>query len=93
MGGASKPMLDVREALGMTNAIEPSEIERAIEIVTYSRSTHQSWIDYINAYRGDPAALKAETDIAGDLVHHAARVERYDHVLSVLQRVKEQMTK
>lgn len=65
-----------------------ADVERAIEICTHSRKTHVEWRNYLVQW-GHDAEVQQQAEIAGDLEHQTSRIERYDHVLSVLRQALE----
>jgi hypothetical protein len=58
-----------------------SDVQRAIEIVTESRRTHETWLAWYAAY---PDREQEHAETCGDSGHHQKCIEGYNHVLDVL---------
>ncbi len=58
-----------------------ADIERAIEIVSHSRATHESWLIW---YAQRPEEETKHADTCGDSDWQRRCIADYDHVLSVL---------
>lgn len=63
-----------------------ADIERAIDIVTDSRRSHESWLIW---YERQPTEEVNYADTCGDSGWHRQCISGYDHVLSVLRAVRD----
>ena len=69
----------------MSSACSKDDIEKAIEIIKDSRRSHETWLIW---YEREPAGEAEHAATCGDSDWHRKCIAGYDHVLSVLERVK-----
>ena len=70
-----------------------NDIDKAIEIVKHSQSTHQQWVKWIDYHENnnclDDCEVQPILETAGDRMHHESCIARYQFVIKTLESLRE----